>query len=103
MFIKFIKMPRRLPADCLNEIFEYLEYDKVSLRSCLLVNHLWCEVTVPILWTTIQNHRTLIACLPKESKEILQKNEIILSTLTSDPPSFNYVSFIRKLYTFQVH
>ncbi len=26
-------MPRQLPADCLNEIFEYLE-DKVDLRSC---------------------------------------------------------------------
>ena len=32
-------MPCQLPADCLNEVFEYLE-DKVDLRSCLLVNHL---------------------------------------------------------------
>src|SRR6266542_4425906 len=89
-------MPRQLPADCLNEIFEYLE-DKEDLYSCLLVNRLWCEVSVPILWANIQNYNTLIACLPKESKEILYKNEIFLSTLTSKPPLFNYVVFIKSL------
>ena len=43
----------QLPADCLNEIFEYLEKDKATLRSCLLVNRLWCEVSVRILWRNI--------------------------------------------------
>ena len=45
----------QLPADCLNEIFEYLdEYsDKVTLRSCLLVNRLWCEISVKILWRNV--------------------------------------------------
>ncbi len=37
-------MPCQLSADCLNENFEYLG-DK-ALRSCLLVNHLWCDVSV---------------------------------------------------------
>ncbi len=69
-------MPCRLPADCLNDIFEYLE--KEDLRSYLLVDRLWCEISVPILWTDIQNFNTLIACLPNESKEILCKNEIII-------------------------
>jgi len=89
-------MPCQLPIDCLNEIFEYLE-DKADLRSCLLVNRLWCETSVPFLWTNIQNFNTLIACLPNESKEILYKNEILISAPTSKPPLFNYVSFIKNL------
>ncbi len=88
-------MPCQLPADCLNDIFDYLQ-DKVDLSSCLLVNRLWCEVSVPILWTNIQNYRTLIACLPNESKEILHENEIIISPPTSKPPLFNYVRFIKS-------
>ena len=87
----------QLPADCLNEIFEYLEEDKVTLRSCLLVNRLWCEVSVGILWRSIRNYGTLIACLPNESKEILYKGGIITSTLTSKPPMFNYASFCKFL------
>src|SRR6266498_3616300 len=95
------KKYHQLPADCLNEIFEYLE-DKTDLRSCLLVNHLWCEVSVRILWRNIQNYDTLIACLSDESKEILNKNEIIIPTSTSKPPSFNYVSFIRNLSMYEI-
>ncbi len=41
------------PADCLNEIIEYLKEDKISLRTCLLVNRLWCTVAVKILWKNI--------------------------------------------------
>ncbi len=94
-------MPHQLPADCLNDIFECLE-DKATLRSCLLVNHLWCEVSVRFLWTNIQNYNTLISCLPNESKEILYKNEIIISTPTSKPPLFNYVTFIKTLSIFKM-
>src|SRR6266542_1596476 len=92
-------MSHQLTADCLNEIFEYLrdEVDGVSLRSCLLVNRFWCEISVRILWTSIQNYNTLIACLPHESKEILYENEIIISTPTSEPPLFNYATFINNL------
>src|ERR1043165_2986651 len=67
-------MASQLHADCLGEIFEYLRGDEVTLRSCLLVNHLWCEGSVRILWARIQNYNTLVACLPSESKEILFKS-----------------------------
>src|SRR4051794_7325501 len=90
----------QLPADCLNEIFEYLEKDKATLRSCLLVNRLWCEVSVRVLWRSIRNYNTLIACLPDESKEILSKNGIIIST--SKTPMFNYASFCKVLSVYQV-
>ncbi len=88
-------MSCQLPADCLNENFEYLgdEKDKITLRSCSLVNRLLCEISVRILWTSIPNYNTLIACLPNESKEILYKNEIIITTPTSKPPLFDYVTF----------
>jgi hypothetical protein len=87
----------QLPVNCLNEIFECLEEDRVTLHSCLLVNRLWCEVSVGILWRSIRNYDTLIACLPNESKEILCKDGIITSTLTSKPPMFNYASFCKML------
>src|SRR5687767_3010854 len=106
-----------LPADCLNEIFENLEEDKITLYSCLLVNRLWCEVSVRILWRDIwrfkysvsykhqrQEHRvesailsTLIGCLPSESKELLHNNGIFITTTTSKPLLFNYASFCKVL------
>src|SRR6266498_3412268 len=89
-------MNRQLPADCVEEIFKYLK-DGTTLHSCLLVNRLWCELAVPIFWTEIRNYNTLIACLPNESKESLDKNQIIISTSTSNPPLFNYVPFIKSL------
>src|SRR5687768_5431899 len=90
----------QLSADCLNEIFEYLK-DK-DLRSCLLVNRLWCQVSVRILWRYIHSYNTLITCLPSKSKELLCRNEIIISTPTSKPPSFNYVAFIKYLATEEI-
>ena len=96
-------MPCQLPADCLNEIFENLEDDKQTLRSCLLVNRLWCELSVRILWRNIWNYGcpdnlyTLISCLPNKSKELLRKNEIFISTPTSNPSLFNYAAFCKVL------
>src|SRR6266496_4849428 len=96
-------MPCQLPADCLNEIFEYLEKDKVALHSCLLVNRLWCEVSVRILWRSVYNYNkqtynTLIkSCLTNESKEILFNNGIIVQTSITKPSMFKYASFCKIL------
>src|ERR1044072_1786286 len=98
-----------LPADCLVEVFENLEEDKITLHSCLLVSRSWCEISVRILWKDIWDFEdfiayrssailsTLIACLPNDSKELLHKNEIFISTPTPKPPLFNYVSFYKVL------
>ena len=72
----------QLPTDCLNDIFEYLKDDIITLHSCLLVNRLWCKSSVKFLWRDTSNYnyrtyKTLISCLPNESKEILSKNGII--------------------------
>src|SRR5687768_13534530 len=110
-------MACQLPTDCLNEIFEYLEEDRISLHSCLLVSRLWCEVAVKILWGNLWNPQynvfypykmhfvtlppailnTLIACLPNESKDLLHINGIFILTSPSKPPTFNYISFIKVL------
>src|SRR4051812_24543470 len=109
-------MPSQLPADCLNEIFEYLEDDKIALRSCLLVNHLWCEIAVRILWRNVWNCQfnvnfynpyrkhvplaivsTLVGCLPDESKNLLYKNGIFIAAPTWKPLLFNYASFCKVL------
>src|ERR1043165_6153793 len=85
------------PFYSLSVIFEHLDKDKITLYSCLLVNRLWCGVSVRILWTSVWNYNTLMACLPNESKEILYKNWIVTSIPTSKPPLFNYIAFIRNL------
>ncbi|GBC06957.1 hypothetical protein RclHR1_07160015 [Rhizophagus clarus] len=108
-------MSHQLPIDCINEIFEYLDDDKINLRSCLLVNRSWCKSAVRILWRNIWNFRysidympyrthvpfaiisTLISCLPDESKDFLNKNGIFISTSTPKSPLFNYASFMKVL------
>jgi hypothetical protein len=98
-----------LLAEVLNEIFEYLEDDKPTLYSCILVNRFWCEISVRIYWRNIWNYstsnfNTLIACLPKESKEILYKNGLIyIITPTLKDPTFNYASFCKVLSINQVN
>jgi hypothetical protein len=102
-----------LPTDCLNGIIDHLEKDKNTLHSCLLVNRLWCKIAVRILWRDVWDYkdiyqqrslraassilRTLIACLPNKSKEILHKNDIFISTPTSNSPLFNYAAFCQVL------
>jgi hypothetical protein len=94
-----------LPADCLNEIFEFLEDDKVSLYSCLLVNRLWCQVSVRILWrnVSVSNFSTLITCLSNESKKFLYDNGIIISSPTSKFPTFDYATFCKTLSVNEVY
>ncbi|GBC10322.1 hypothetical protein RclHR1_09520007 [Rhizophagus clarus] len=88
-----------LPADCLNEIFKYLDNDTNTLNSCILVNRLWCEVSVRILCQNYSTSKfsTLIAYLPNESKEVLYKNRINISTLTLKISTFNYNQIYKKL------
>src|SRR5579862_3701059 len=103
-------MACQLPAECLNDIIEYLEKDKNTLYSCLLVSRTWCNISVRILWRNIWSFKyplirqkslmlisTLFACLPNESKELLHENGFDISMLTSIPPLFNYAAFCKVL------
>jgi hypothetical protein len=87
-------MSCELTADCLEVVFQFLEWDKRTLHSCVLVCRLWCKVSIRILWKTIWDHNcywryccscssllsTLIACLPNESKNLLNRNGIVIPT-----------------------
>jgi hypothetical protein len=111
-------MTCQLTADCLNEILEYLEEDRLTLHSCLLVNRFWCEISVRILWRNIWNFKkfqqqypfwmessilsTLFACLSNESKELLYKNEIFILTPTLKQPLFNYAAFCKVLSIYEI-
>ncbi|CAB4399826.1 unnamed protein product [Rhizophagus irregularis] len=75
-------MAYKLPTDCLNEIFEYLE-NSFKTKSSII--------------------STLIACLPNESKKLLHDNEIFISTPTSKPLLFNYASFCKILSIYQIN
>ncbi|RIA92185.1 hypothetical protein C1645_820978 [Glomus cerebriforme] len=86
-------MSRQLLADCLNEIFGYLEEDIFTLHSCLLVNLFGVGFLLGFYGRT---------CLPKESKDLLY-NKKIISTPISKPPLFNYVSFCKVLSLDGIH
>src|ERR1044072_4917355 len=107
------------PAECLNDIVEYLGKDIKSLRSCLLVDRFWCTVAIRILWKNIwniwdiqynrnQTHvlssilSTLIAYLLNESKHLLDENGIFIPTPTPKSPLFHYNSFIQTLSFYEM-
>ncbi|CAG8439749.1 6495_t:CDS:2, partial [Diversispora eburnea] len=80
-----------------------------DLYSSLLVNRIWCKVTIPILWelTFGQEYfsnevkkkslyiRTYISCMDIQARTLLTQNEFDLS---SSPPqaTFDYPSFTHK-------
>ncbi|KAF0471082.1 hypothetical protein F8M41_025270 [Gigaspora margarita] len=100
--------------DCIHEVLKFLRHDTESLHSCLLVNRLWCELSVPILWkdpwarffnmpfskpsftqpTSLIN--TYISSLPRESILKLEKNGFNVSSISSST-TFNYPMYLRCL------
>ncbi|CAG8654162.1 9545_t:CDS:1 [Funneliformis caledonium] len=100
----------RLTHDCLLIVFKELKKDIRSLFSCLLVNRLWCETAVPILWKNpwalFQHHsitnnyeslyNTIISLLPQESKDFLIQNNIDLPS-SYPKPLINYIRFFQHL------
>src|SRR5256886_15033665 len=99
----------KLNKDILFLIFEELQYDSKSLFSCLLVNRLWCETVVPILWKNpwhyninYQNKSSLfnivILSLSDDIKDILISQGVqFTSTIMQKPLLFDYLSFCRSL------
>ncbi|CAI2166496.1 9898_t:CDS:1 [Funneliformis geosporum] len=112
-------MPCHLITDCLYEVFEYLEEDKATLYSCLLVNTVWCKISVRTLWRNIWSYKytffvlkqydlelsilkTLVSCLPDESKDFLHDNGIFIPSPDRNSPMFNYVEFCQVLSIHEV-
>ncbi|EXX69913.1 uncharacterized protein OCT59_026620 [Rhizophagus irregularis] len=101
-------MPK-LNKDILFLIFKELQKDSKSLFSCLMVNRLWCETVIPILWKNpwcydinYRNKNSLysfiISCLPDDIKESLISQEIFLPSILHQPPLlFDYLSYCRSI------
>src|SRR5687767_9335537 len=97
----------KLNKDILFLLFEELQNDSKSLFSCLLVNKLWCETVIPILWRDpwryedninyIKNnslYRIITLSLPNDIKEFLTNQGIPISHQLL---SFDYLSFCKSI------
>jgi hypothetical protein len=102
-----------ITADCLENIFEYLKYDRTSLFSCLLVNRLWFRLVIHLIWRDpfFMNSnkdslsgiiQTYISCLPDTSKEIIYEiNDTNEKTCQESQqqiqqrPLFNYIKYLQ--------
>src|SRR6266540_1100182 len=101
----FLKMSQ-LNRDILFLLFEELQDDSKSLFSCLLVNRLWCETVVPILWRDPWRFKDSVNYQKKSSlyyiitfslsndiKEFLTSQGIQLYPISYQSLSFDYLSF----------
>ncbi|EXX53402.1 uncharacterized protein OCT59_012724 [Rhizophagus irregularis] len=98
----------KLNKDILFLLFEELRDDSKSLFSCLMVNRLWCETVIPVLWRNpwcydINYHNknylfTIIASyLSDDIKESLTRQGIQLPSFSYQQFLFDYLSFCRSI------
>ncbi|GBB87436.1 hypothetical protein RclHR1_01390026 [Rhizophagus clarus] len=98
----------KLNKDVLFLIFEELQDDSKSLFSSLMVNRLWCETVIPILWKNPwcydinyynkNNLFTIISSyLSDNVKELLMRQEIQLPLVSYESLLFDYLSFCRSI------
>jgi hypothetical protein len=98
----------KLNKDILFLIFEELQDDSKPLFSCLMVNKLWCETVIPILWrnpwhyninySNKSNLFSIIASyLSDDIKEFLIRQGIQLRSVSYKSPLFDYLSFCRSI------
>src|SRR5215469_13972057 len=97
----------KLNKDILYLIFEELQDDPKTLFSCLMVNRLWYETVVPVLWKNPWNYDIkyyksslydVIACyLTDDVKEFLTRQGIHLPQISHNSLLFDYLSLCRSL------
>ncbi|GBB88627.1 hypothetical protein RclHR1_01520012 [Rhizophagus clarus] len=98
----------KLNRDILFMLFEELQDDSKSLFSCLIVNKLWCETAIPILWKNpwrynINYHsknslfNIITSSFSDDIKNFLSGKGIKLSSVSFQPLLFDYLSFCRSM------
>src|SRR6266498_2376104 len=97
----------KLNKDILFLIFEELQDDSKSLFSCLMVNKLWCETVIPILWRNpwyyainynkSSLYHVITSYLPVNIKKFLTKQETQPFPISRQPLLFDYLSFCRSI------
>ncbi|GBC28448.2 hypothetical protein GLOIN_2v1523303 [Rhizophagus irregularis DAOM 181602=DAOM 197198] len=100
----------KLPADCINDIFHFVE-DRITLYSCLFVNHFCFHLIIPKLWSnpfsfTLPTNKlssiikTYIKCLPKDRINYLL-NENIITTDNSYLTTSSSIEYHKFLIDFE--
>ena len=99
----------KLNKDILFLLFEELQDDSKSLFSCLMVNRLWCETVIPILWKNpwkydnIDYHHNsslyyiITFYLPDDIKELLTGLGIQFPPISHQSLLFDYLSWCRSM------
>jgi len=94
----------KLNKDILFLLFKELP-DSKSLFSCLMVNRLWCEAVIPVLWRNPWNYNInyydksflyyiITFYLPDDIKESLKRLGIKIPPISHQPLLFDYLSFL---------
>jgi hypothetical protein len=90
-------------------LFEELQEDSKSLFSCLMVNRLWCETAIPILWrnpwcyndVNYSNKSYLFVIissyLTNDIKKLLTRQGIVIPSVSNQSLLFDYLSFCRSM------
>ncbi|CAG8456526.1 6029_t:CDS:2, partial [Acaulospora morrowiae] len=105
----------QLPFECIEEIVENLIEDHEALHSCILVDRLWCRISMPILWRFPQNFsinhqnfwskivKPILSCMNTTSLELIKAIGCKLVDSIQRPPLFDYVGYMQKLTCCDVH
>ncbi|RIA86491.1 hypothetical protein C1645_878639 [Glomus cerebriforme] len=93
-----------------NKIIQYFRNDLSTLYSCILVNRLWCRITIPLLWENpflyypIENYHFIeiyLSSLSEDDKMKLKEYEFDINLFSANT-LFNYPSFIKCLNTREI-
>jgi hypothetical protein len=107
----------KFSKDILFLIFEELQDNSSSFFSCLMVNRLWCETVVPILWRNpwsysgiVYRNRSrsclffIISCyLIDDIKGIITEQGNQLPSGTNQSLLFDYFTFCRSINANVIH
>ncbi len=96
--------------ELLNDIIQYFHHDYKTLHSCILVNRLWCRLSIPLLWEDPfsmkfpKNHNFIKIYLHHLNDDDKTKlNECGISNdIFPSNTLFNYPSFIQCLNTHKI-
>src|ERR1051325_3000225 len=95
----------RLNRDILFLVCEVLQGESRSLFSCLMVNRIWCETAIPVLWRNPWRygisyyqkkslHYVITSYLSEDIKECLG---LASSPISYQSLLFDYLSFCRSI------
>src|SRR6266540_3209050 len=103
-----VVLPGRLSIECFEQVLIHFKNDPATLFSCLLVNRLWCRLSVPLLWShPFEYHgfgdlaadiiQIYITCLPEDERQILIDGGLELPECPK--PLFDYPTYLQSFET----